>query len=58
MHESPAFGALDRWNRLHDVANVIVCDSSCFTTGPEKNPALTAMAIAARASDHLALGLS
>jgi choline dehydrogenase-like flavoprotein len=58
MHESPAFGALDRWNRLHDVANVLVCDSSCFTTGPEKNPALTAMAIAARASDHLASGLS
>ena len=37
MHESPAFGALDRWNRLDDVANVIVCDSSCFTTGPEES---------------------
>ncbi len=57
MHDSPAFGALDRWNRLHDVPNVVVCDSSCFTTGPEKNPALTAMAIAARAADELARGL-
>ncbi len=48
MHASPEFGALDRWNRIHDAPNVIVCDSSCFTTGPEKNPTLTAMAIAAR----------
>ena len=34
--------------------NVVVADSSCFTTGPEKNPTLTAMAIAIRAADHLA----
>ena len=54
MHSSPEFGALDRNNRLYDVPNVVVCDSSCFTTGPEKNPTLTAMAIAARAADHLA----
>ena len=54
MHASREFGALDRWNRLYDVQNVVVCDSSCFTTGPEKNPTLTAMAIAGRAADHLA----
>ncbi|HAM22830.1 MAG TPA: hypothetical protein DCQ04_11260, partial [Actinobacteria bacterium] len=54
MHRSPEFGALDGWNQLYDAPNVIVCDSSCFTTGPEKNPTLTAMAIAARAGDHLA----
>lgn len=54
MHNSPEFGALDSWNRLYDAPNVIVCDSSCFTTGPEKNPTLTAMAIAARAGDRLA----
>ena len=53
MHADPAFGMLDRWNRLHDVPNVAVVDSSCFTTGPEKNPTLTAMAIAARAADRL-----
>ena len=45
---------LDRWNRMHEVPNVVVADSSCFTTGPEKNPTLTAMAIAIRAADHLA----
>ena len=54
MHASPQFGALDQWNRLRDVPNVVVCDSSCFTTGPEKNPTLTAMAIAARATERLA----
>jgi choline dehydrogenase-like flavoprotein len=54
MHRSPEFGVLDRWNRVHDAPNVLVCDSSCFTTGPEKNPTLTAMSIAARAADHLA----
>ena len=54
MHASPECGMLDSWNRLHAVPNVVVCDSSCFTTGPEKNPTLTAMAIAARASHHLA----
>ena len=35
-----------------------MCDASCFTTGPEKNPTLTAMAIAVRAADHLADDLS
>ncbi len=38
MHADPRYGVLDAWNRMHDVSNVVVCDSSCFTTGPEKNP--------------------
>ena len=46
MHDEPEFGVLDGWNRMHEVPNVVVADSSCFTTGPEKNPTLTAMAIA------------
>jgi choline dehydrogenase-like flavoprotein len=54
MHTSPRFGMLDAWSRLHAVPNVIVADSSAFTTGPEKNPVLTAMALAARASHRLA----
>ena len=57
MHRSREHGVLDGWNRMHDVPNVVVADSSCFTTGPEKNPTLTAMALAARAADHLAEGL-
>jgi len=53
MHSSPQFGMLDRWNRLHAVRNVVVADSAAFTTGPEKNPVVTAMALAARASQQL-----
>jgi choline dehydrogenase-like flavoprotein len=53
MHNSPAFGMLDRWSRLHAVQNVVVADSAGFTTGPEKNPVLTAMALSARASQRL-----
>ena len=54
MHASPKYGPLNAWNRLHDVDNVAVVDASCFTTGVEKNPTLTVMAIAARAADRLA----
>jgi choline dehydrogenase-like flavoprotein len=54
MHADPRFGVLDRWNRMNDVPNVAVVDASCFPTGPEKNPTLTAMALAARAADRLA----
>src|SRR5581483_12436234 len=53
MHDSPRFGMLDRWSRLHAVPNVVVADSAAFTTGPEKNPVLTAMALSARASQRL-----
>jgi choline dehydrogenase-like flavoprotein len=45
---------VDAWGRLHAVRNVAVGDSSSFTTGPEKNPVLTLMALSARASDRLA----
>jgi choline dehydrogenase-like flavoprotein len=54
MHASPEFGMLNGWSRLHAVRNVVVADSAAFTTGPEKNPALTAMALSARASSRLA----
>jgi len=54
MHSDPEFGVLDGWNRVHDVANVAVVDSSSFTTGAEKNPTLTAMALALRAAERLA----
>ena len=45
---------LDAWSRVHDVPNVVVVDASAFTTGPEKNPTLTAMALASRAAVRLA----
>jgi choline dehydrogenase-like flavoprotein len=39
---------------VHGVENVAVADSAVFTTSPEKNPVLTAMALAARAGALLA----
>lgn len=57
MHRSARLGMLDAWGRLHSVRNVVVADSAAFTTGPEKNPVLTAMALSARASDRLARDL-
>ncbi len=53
MHRSPEYGVVDTWNRLFDCPNVLVCDAACFTTGAEKNPTLTAMALAARACEQL-----
>lgn len=58
MHADPEYGVVDAWNRLFDAPDVVVTDLSCFTTGPEKNPTLTAMAIAMRAADGLASRLS
>jgi choline dehydrogenase-like flavoprotein len=57
MHVSPKFGVTDNFNRLHDIPNVLVVDASCFTTGAEKNPTLTVMALAARSADRLARDL-
>jgi choline dehydrogenase-like flavoprotein len=58
MHASAEFGVVDGWNRVHDAPDVVVCDTSCFTTAAEKNPVLTAMSIATRAADRLADELS
>jgi choline dehydrogenase-like flavoprotein len=57
MHASPRFGVVDAFGRVHGVPNVAIADSSVFTTGPEKNPVLTAMALSARAGDQLARDL-
>lgn len=53
MHNLSQYGVLDRWNRLHDINNLLVVDASCFTICSEKNPTLTAMAISMRAADRL-----
>ena len=57
MHRDPKFGVVDSYCRVFDSPNVVVADSAVFTTGPEKNPVLTAMTLAARAADRLALEL-
>jgi choline dehydrogenase-like flavoprotein len=58
MHAEPRFGMLNAWSRLHAVPNVMVADSSVFTTNPEKNPVLTSMTLAARAAHRLAAELA
>jgi choline dehydrogenase-like flavoprotein len=45
---------LDEWNRCHDVKNIRVVDAACFVTHPEKQITHTIMALAYRASEHLA----
>ncbi len=57
MHAAPEHGMLNGWSRMHAVSNVMVSDSSVFTTGPEKNPVLTSMTLGARAADRLASDL-
>jgi choline dehydrogenase-like flavoprotein len=54
MHASPQYGVVDPYCRVFGARNVVVADSAVFTTGPEKNPVLTAMTLAARASERLA----
>ena len=54
MHRDREHGVLDEWNRPFDIGNLAVVDASCFTTTPEKNPTLTAMALSLRAVRRLA----
>jgi choline dehydrogenase-like flavoprotein len=46
--------ALNQFCQMHDVKNLFVVDGSAFTTATEKNPTLTILALAWRATDYLA----
>lgn len=54
MGDDPKISMLDKWNRCHDIKNLLVVDAACFTSHPEKSVTLTIMALALRASEHLA----
>ena len=54
MGADPRTSALNRFNQMHEVKNVFVLDGSCFPTATEKNPTLTILALAWRASGHMA----
>ncbi len=54
MGDDPKKSVLDEWNRCHDIKNLLVVDAACFVSHPEKSVTLTIMALAMRASDHLA----
>lgn len=54
MGSDPKKSVLDEWNRCHDIQNLVVVDASSFVSHPEKSVTLTIMALAIRASEHLA----
>ncbi len=54
MGADPKRSALNAFNQMHDVKNVFVVDGSAFTTASEKNPTLTILALAWRATDYMA----
>jgi choline dehydrogenase-like flavoprotein len=54
MGDDPRASVFDRWQRLHDVENVLCTDSSVFPTSSGYGPTLTIVALAIRASRALA----
>jgi choline dehydrogenase-like flavoprotein len=54
MGDDPRTSVCDRWQRLHDVENVLVTDSSVFPTSTGYGPTLTIVALAIRAARALA----
>ena len=54
MGTDPKRSALNAFNQMHEVKNLLVVDGSAFTTASEKNPTLTILALSWRATDHLA----
>lgn len=53
MGSDPKNSALNAFNQMHSVKNLFVVDGSSFPSATEKNPTLTILAIAWRASDYL-----
>jgi choline dehydrogenase-like flavoprotein len=54
MGDDPSTSVCDRWQRLHDVENVMVADSSVFPTSTGYGPTLTIVTLAIRAARALA----
>src|SRR5207245_2707314 len=54
MGADPKRSALTGFCQSHDVPNMFVVDGSAFPTATEKNPTLTILALAWRATDYLA----
>jgi choline dehydrogenase-like flavoprotein len=54
MGSTPADSVLNSYSQAWDVRNLYVADGACFAGHAGKNPTETIMALAWRASDHLA----
>ncbi|MFO1149463.1 MAG: GMC family oxidoreductase [Alsobacter sp.] len=53
MGDDPETSVVNRWNRAHDVENLMIVDGSTFVTGSSVNPAATTAALALRAAHAL-----
>jgi choline dehydrogenase-like flavoprotein len=53
MGNDPRTSVLDGWSRAHEVKNLYVADGAAFVSNADKNPTLSILALAWRASDHL-----
>jgi len=54
MGDDPRTSVVDRWQRFHDVENMVCTDSSVFPTSTGYGPTLTIVALAIRACRDLA----
>ncbi|MGH9469332.1 MAG: GMC oxidoreductase [Terriglobia bacterium] len=54
MGDDPRASVVNKWNRCHDVKNVLVADAACFMSHPEKPITHTIMSLACRAAERLA----
>jgi choline dehydrogenase-like flavoprotein len=54
MGDDPSSSVVDRWQRFHDVENMVCTDSSVFPTSTGYGPTLTIVALAIRACRDLA----
>jgi len=54
MGDDPKTSVLNKWNQSHDIKNLFVVDGSSFTSAGWQNPTMTILALAMRASEHLA----
>ncbi len=53
MHNDPKKGVVDSNCKVHNIDNLFIAGSSCFTTAGAANPTLTLVALSLRLSDYL-----
>lgn len=53
MGSDPKTSVCNKWNQTHDVKNLFLTDGTPFCSNADKNPTLTIMALAWRASDYM-----
>lgn len=58
MGNDPKLSVVDKWNRSHDIPNLLINDASVFVTAGNQNPTLTILALALRSTEKLAQQMS